>query len=150
MLFREAVVNDIPGIQVVRNAVLENRLSNPALVPDQDIVDYIINRGKGWVCEIGGRIVGFSIVSVRDNNVWALFIEPGFDKQGIGRKLQELMLDWYFEQTSDTIWLGTAPGTRAEDFYRKAGWKEAGMHGKEVRFEMTAGDWVHNRGRPDL
>ena len=150
MVYREALVRDIPGIQSVRNAVKENRLSNPALVPDGDVEDYIINRGKGWVCEINGNIVGFSIVSVSDKNVWALFIEPGFDKQGIGRKLHELMIDWYFEQTNDTIWLGTAPGTRAEQFYRKAGWKEAGMHGKEVKFEMTAGDWVILRAPPDL
>jgi GNAT superfamily N-acetyltransferase len=150
MIFREALVTDIPAIQAVRNAVKENRLSDPALVPDRDVEDYMINRGKGWVCETGGRIVGFSIVSVRDRNVWALFLEPGFDKKGIGRKLHELMIDWYFAQTSDTVWLGTAPGTRAEIFYRKAGWKEAGMHGKEVKFEMTAGDWLRLCKQADL
>ncbi len=147
MIYREAWVKDIPGIQVVRNAVQENRLSDPALVPDHDIEDYIINRGKGWVCETGGNIVGFSIVSLKDKNVWALFVEPGFDKNGIGRKLQELMMDWYFEQTRETIWLGTAPGTRAEQFYRKSGWKEAGMHGKEIKFEMTAEEWARLRNR---
>ena len=142
MIYREAVNEDIPGIQLVRNAVQENRLSDPSLVPDEDVKDYINNRGKGWVCEIDGRIVGFSIVSVVDKNVWALFIQPGFDKQGIGKKLHELMMNWYFSQTSETIWLGTAPGTRAEQFYHKAGWKAAGMHGKEVKFEMTAGEWA--------
>ncbi len=141
MIFREAAVADIPQIQVVRNSVKENTLSNPALVPDEDVEDYIINRGKGWVCEIDKTIVGFSIVSVSDKNVWALFIQPGFDKKGIGKKLHDLMIDWYFSQTSETIWLGTAPGTRAENFYRKAGWTEVGMHGKEVKFEMTAAQW---------
>lgn len=145
MNYREAMIKDIPQIQFVRNSVKENMLSDPALVPDKDVEEYIINRGKGWVCEIDGRIVGFSIVSVTDNNVWALFIEPGFDNKGIGRKLHDLMMDWYFKETSMTIWLGTTPGTRAEEFYRKAGWKEAGMHGKEVKFEMKAEEWA-NRG----
>ncbi len=142
MTFREAYITDIPGMQVVRNAVKENTLSDPALVPDKDVEDYIIRRGKGWVCEMDNRIVGFSIVSVTDNNVWALFIQPGYDKKGIARKLHEMMMDWYFDQTKETIWLGTAPGTRAEQFYRKAGWKEVGTHGKgEIKFEMTADEW---------
>jgi len=141
MIFREAKITDIPQIQVVRNSVTENMLSDPALVPDADVEDYITNRGKGWVCEMDEHIVGFSIVSVRDKNIWALFIQPGYDKQGIGKKLHDLMMDWYFTQTKETIWLGTAPGTRAEQFYHKAGWKAVGMHGKEIKFEMTAEDW---------
>jgi len=52
------------------------------------------------------------------------------------------MLDWYFAQTDSTIWLGTSPATRAEKFYRRAGWKEAGIRGKgEIKFEMTGASW---------
>lgn len=142
MLFREARISDIPQIQVVRNSVKENRLSDPALVPDSDVEDYISRRGRGWVCEINDRIIGFSIVSVIDKNVWALFVQPGADRKGIGTRLHNVMLDWYFSQTEETIWLDTAPGTRAEQFYRKAGWSETGMHGKgEIKFEMTAAHW---------
>jgi GNAT superfamily N-acetyltransferase len=142
MIFREAQKSDIPRIQKVRNSVRENTLSDPALVPDKDVEDYITRRGKGWVCETGKTIAGFAIVSVSDHNVWALFIEPGFEKKGIGRTLHDTMMNWYFEQTRETIWLGTAPGTRAETFYRKAGWVETGIHGKgEIRFEMTAALW---------
>ena len=58
------------------------------------------------------------------------------------------MIDWYFSRTNSKIWLGTAPNTRAETFYRKAGWKETGKHGKgEIKFEMTAGDWKNIRTR---
>jgi hypothetical protein len=53
------------------------------------------------------------------------------------------MMSWYFLQTDKTVWLGTAPGTRAELFYRKAGWKVVGTHGKgEIKFEMTKDDWI--------
>ena len=142
MIFRETQITDIPQIQIVRNSVRENTLSDPALVPDKDVEDYITQRGKGWVCEIGNTIVGFAIVSITDHNVWALFIQPVFEKKGIGRRLHNEMIGWYFNQTAETIWLGTAPGTRAEAFYRKAGWKEVGIHGKgEIKFEMTAEEW---------
>ena len=142
MLFREARITDIPQIQVVRNSVKENMLSNPTLVTDKDCENYLVNRGKGWVCEIDDRIVGFAIVDLIDHSVWALFVQPGFDKKGIGKKLHDDMLDWYFSQTDSAIWLSTAPNTRAEKFYRKAGWKEVGLHGKgEIKFEMAAAYW---------
>ena len=146
MLFREARVEDISEIQIVRNSVKENVLSNPALVTDKDCEDYITRRGKGWVCVTEDRIVGFSIVDLVDHNVWALFIQPGFEGKGIGRKLHDNMLDWYFDQTSATIWLGTSPDTRAEKFYRAAGWKEVGIHGKgEIKFEMDASLWKRSK-----
>lgn len=142
MIFREAQIADIPQIQVVRNSVKENMLSDPALVPDKDVEDYISRRGKGWVYEEEGTITGFSIVSVTDSNVWALFIHPSFEKRGIGRRLHADMMDWYFAQTDKTIWLSTSPGSRAADFYRRAGWQETGTCGKgEIRFEMTAATW---------
>ena len=144
---REAFIPDIPRIQVVRNLVKENTLSDPSLVPDRDVEDYITRRGKGWVCLMDDHIIGFAIVSVLDNNVWALFVEPGFEAMGAGRKLHDTMMNWYFGQTDQTIWLGTAPGTRAESFYRKAGWRETGLHGKnEIKFEMSAGEWKNRKG----
>ncbi|MFD0939805.1 GNAT family N-acetyltransferase [Pedobacter boryungensis] len=142
MIFREATIQDIKQIQFVRNSVKENVLSNPNLVPDVDVEDYILNRGKGWVCEINNKIVGFSIVDLKENNIWALFLLPEFEGQGIGRKLHDMMLDWYFTQRSFNVWLGTSPNTRAEKFYKKAGWKVIGTHGKgEIKFEMSAEDW---------
>jgi ribosomal protein S18 acetylase RimI-like enzyme len=144
MNFREATINDIPQIQIVRHLVKENVLSNPALVTNEDCKDYLTRKGKGWVCEDGSLIIGFAIVDLTDKNIWALFIHPEFERQGIGKKLHNMMLDWYFHQTKETVWLSTAPNTRAEKFYRKAGWKEAGMHGmKEIKFEMYYDDWVN-------
>ncbi len=143
MIFREATVEDVRQIQIVRNSVKENMLSDPQLVPDADVIDYLTRRGKGWVCEIEKQIVGFSIISLIDKNVWALFIHPEFEKQSIGRTLHSLMMDWYFSNTNETVWLSTAPGTRAEEFYKTAGWVETGSYGKgEVKFEMKSNDWT--------
>ena len=143
MIYREAEIKDIPQIQIVRNAVKENRLSDPSLVPDKDVEEYIMNRGKGWVCEIDKRIAGFAIVDLVDNNVWALFMHPDFEAKGIGKKLHQIMMDWYFDNTKEKIWLGTAPHSRAEKFYRMQDWKEIGMHGKgEIKFEMSFDEWA--------
>ncbi len=145
MIFREAQTSDIKQIQVVRNSVKENMLSDPALVSDADVQEYITVRGKGWICEIDNYIAGFSITDLKENNIWALFVHPGYEGRGIGKKLHDLMLDWYFLQGKKRVWLSTAPKTRAEAFYRKAGWNEVGTYGKgEIKFEMTYEDWKKN------
>jgi GNAT superfamily N-acetyltransferase len=143
MLIRQALIDDIKQIQVVRNSVTENMLSNPNLVTDDDCRSFLTERGRGWVCEIDDEIVGFSIVDLQDHNIWALFLKPEFEKRGIGKQLHDVMLHWYFKQTAHTVWLGTSPRTRAELFYRKAGWTEIGTHGNgEIKFEMTYNDWI--------
>jgi len=142
MLFRTALISDIPQIQVVRNSVKENMLSNPALVTDADCLEFLTVRGKGWVCVIADEIVGFAIADLQDHNIWALFVHPSFAAKGIGRKLHDTMLDWYFSQTTETVWLSTAPGTRAETFYKQSSWTITGTYGKgEVKFEMSFEDW---------
>jgi GNAT superfamily N-acetyltransferase len=141
MEFREAISSDLEQIMDVRFSVKENVLSNPDLVTIADCEDFIFRRGKGWVCVIDGKVVGFSIVDLVENNIWALFVQPEFAQQGIGKQLHNMMLDWYFTQTQKTVWLGTEPGTRAETFYRKSGWQHIGMYGNEYKFEMTYSNW---------
>lgn len=143
IMIREAKIDDIQQIQIVRNAVKENTLSDPALVTDADCETYLMHRGKGWVSEQEGKVIGFSIVDLEEHNVWALFLMPEYEGRGIGTQLQKVMLDWYFSKTDITIWLGTEPGTRAEQFYRRSGWQETGKHGKnEIKFEMTKAQWL--------
>ncbi len=146
MVFREATIADIKQIQIVRNSVKENTLSDPALVSDEDCKEFITIRGKGWVCEVENEIIGFSIVDMQYRNIWALFLQPTFEKKGIGKKLHDIMLNWYFEQTRENVWLGTSPNTRAEQFYRRSGWKEIGIHEKnEIKFEMSYNDWIRSK-----
>ncbi len=147
MIIREATVLDIPAMQIVRNAVKENQLSNPLLVSDADYVEFMTEKGNGWVAVQNNQVVGFAIVDVKENNIWALFLLPEFEGKGIGRKLHDTMMNWYFAQTEETVWLGTAPHTRAAGFYKAAGWKEVGTNGsKEIKFEMSFEDWrtLHN------
>lgn len=142
MKFRIATITDIPSIQMIRNSVKENMLSNPGLITDQAVKDHLTKRGKGWVCEIDSSIVGFAIVDLHKNNIWALFIHPDFENRGIGKKLQQIMLDWFFSHSDKTLWLSTSPGTRAELFYQHSGWVKKGKYGDgEIKFEMSSKKW---------
>ena len=152
---REATVSDIQQIMIVRLAVKENMLSNPSLVTYSDNKEYLTVRGKGWVCEINNFIVGFCIVDLTGHSVWALFVTPEHERKGIGKKLQNVMLNWYFEQSTEKLWLETAAGTRAEKFYTSSGWIAVKREKKnpsnaalppyiDIRFEMTYKDWVKN------
>ncbi|MBC8048169.1 MAG: GNAT family N-acetyltransferase [Fimbriimonadaceae bacterium] len=140
--YRIATIEDIKELHVIRMSVKENVLSNSLLVTEKDYIPFLIEHGKGWLCEIKNEILGFAIIDIRENNIWALFIKPGYEKMGIGKTLHDKMLKWFFTAHKNTLWLTTAPGTRAEHFYRAAGWKET--HRKqngEIHFEMTYGEW---------
>ncbi len=141
--FKFALIEHIPAMHSVRMSVKENALSNPLLVTEQDYVDMLSTKGNGWACFAGENLLGFSIVDLHEKNIWALFVAPGFESQRIGRNLHDLMLDWSFEQDGiHSLWLSTAPGTRAERFYQTAGWKNTGRtKSGEVRFEMEKILW---------
>jgi GNAT superfamily N-acetyltransferase len=141
-VIREATTPDIAAMQLIRNAVKENVLSDPSFVPDSDVEKFINIIGKGWITMAGEVVTGFAIIDLQDKNIWALFVHPDHDRKGYGKQLHDTMLNWYFERYNDDLWLGTAPQTRAEGFYRRAGWKENGTHGKgEVKFEMSKSIW---------
>jgi GNAT superfamily N-acetyltransferase len=141
-MIREAVLTDIAAMHRIRMAVKENRLNNPDLVREKDYEEYLSKRGKGWVIEENVHITGFAIIDLVDHNVWALFVDPQQEGKNYGRQLHAIMMDWYFEKTGQAAWLSTAPGPRAEKFYRKAGWKETGVtQSGEIKFEMTFDQW---------
>lgn len=146
MIFREATTHDIAAMHTVRMAVKENVLSNPALVTEAHYLRYLTTAGKGWVCEVEGTVAGFAIVDAEQGSVWALFVHPAYEGKGIGRTLQRLLLDWYFARHTQTLWLTTAPGTRAEAFYRRTGWTPAGrLANGELRFELSSIRWKEKR-----
>jgi GNAT superfamily N-acetyltransferase len=126
MIFREAHINDIRQIMTVRFAVKENILSSPALVTDKDCEEYITARGKGWVCEMERSVVDFAIADLLEKSIWALFVHPEYEKKGIGRRLHDDMLNWYFSKTKETVWLTTAPVQERKCFTEnRAGRKKA-------------------------
>lgn len=137
-MIREATLKDITEMQLIRNTVRENVLSNPALVTRQDYEDYLSEKGRSWVCVVDGALVGFAAVDLQNNNVWALFVKVGQEGKGYGKQLHDVMVNWYFAQSETPLWLSTDPGTRAERFYLRQGWTCVGSFGQqEVKFEMS-------------
>lgn len=145
MQIREAKIADIPQIMKIRFAVKENRLTDPTVVSEKDCEIFLVERGKGWVCEVNELVVGFSIIDLIEKNIWALFILPDFEGKGIGKKLHDKMINWYFANHQETLWLSTDPNTRAELFYQKKGWQKKGIcENGEIKFELTYKKW--NKG----
>jgi GNAT superfamily N-acetyltransferase len=95
---------------------------------------YVENPGL-FVWEQDGEVVGFSAADPRDGNIWALFVDEAYERRGIGRALFERACDVLFEARCPRIWLTTWPGTRADRFYRNAGWRVTGMDDGNLVFE---------------
>lgn len=137
MRIRVATIQDHAALHGIRTAVRENALFNPAGITSDQYRDMLEVRGRGWICEIEHRPVGFAIGDLRECNIWALFVQPGFEGRGIGRALHDVMVEWMFARGAGRLWLSTDPGTRAERFYVKAGWKHAGLTEQgEARYEL--------------
>ena len=125
-------------MHTVRMAVHENRLTDPTRVTEDDYRRMLEHTGCGWVYESDGEILGFGIVDLSARNIWALFVAPQHESKGIGSALLETMVACAFEKNGQPISLTTTPGTRAEGFYRKAGWQVAGATDGELRFELQS------------
>jgi len=135
-IIRQAAASDVAGLHRVRMSVLENRLVSRHL-SDQDYLVEIEVTGRGWVIESAGNIVAFAVGNAANGSLWALFVEPGHEGKGYGRRLHDTMVDWLWEQGLDRLWLTTEPRTRAARFYEKAGWQRMGESPDgELRYEL--------------
>ena len=132
---RPARAEDWDAVMALRLSVAENRLSDPSRVTEAMYRDYILARGRGWVAEEGGTILGFCIAA-RDGEVWALFVRPGCEGRGVGQALMAACVDWLADQGVAEAVLETGAGTRAERFYRRFGWIEAGRGRADITFRL--------------
>lgn len=134
---RRATPADIDRLMEIRAAVRENRLSDPASVTRADY-ERFIGRGRIWVCEIDGGIAGFSAGDERDGTIWALFVDQGHHRQGVGTALLARACDDLRRDGHAVVTLSTTPGMAAERLYRRLGWTEAGSSPNgEVRFRLA-------------
>lgn len=140
-LIRFATSDDIPELMRIRAAVRENRLVS-RVIGAEEIRQAIEHTGRGWVVEAPSsgdspRLAGFAVGNRATGNIWALFVDPPYEGHGVGRALHDAMVAWLFAEGLERLWLSTAPGTRAEAFYRRAGWTPTGLteHG-EMAFEL--------------
>ena len=141
MIFRvrAATLADIPAMHAVRRSVRENRLGDPTRITEASYLPFVEARSIQIAVSPNDEVLGFSAVDPATESVWALFVDPGHEGEGIGRALHDAMLDWAVRHGLNALWLETAPGTRAEQFYIKAGWKKKTEGNTEARFEIILG-----------
>lgn len=121
----------------LRTSVRENRLSDPNRITEASYLPYITG-GSAWVAETEDGIAGFAAVDAPATSVWALFVDPDAEGAGIGRALHIRMLEWAREQGISRLSLRTEGGSRAAQFFNRAGWTEAGIAADgEVLFEKS-------------
>ena len=123
-MIRKATRADRQRIWEIRFAVRENRPSNPALV--EKLTAWLFDNSTFWVWEEDGAIQAFSAADPRDGSICALFVDPLYERRGIGRALLPLACDILKTSGHATAVLTTEAGTRAERFYRTDGWAELG------------------------
>ncbi len=115
---RQATSADIDAMHGVRMSVFENRLTRGRVSRD-DYVEHLDVAGRGWVVDVGGRIVALGICNAQTGNIWGLFVLPDFQRRGFGQRLLDKMVDWLWQQGLDRIWLTTESNTRARDISTK-------------------------------
>lgn len=130
---------DIKAIFDIRTSVKENHLSHDQLVEmgitPETIRQAILEAPCAWVAEVDGVPVGFSMADVEDGCVFAAFVLPEFERQGLGRSLMDRAEAFLF-QHHQRIWLETAEASRASGFYRNLGWQPVeNLPEGDIRFE---------------
>jgi ribosomal protein S18 acetylase RimI-like enzyme len=104
-------------------------LAAMGITPDSTI-EAMTHNVAGWLCEISGKIVGFSMGDKDIGEMLVVAVLPEYEKRGIGKLLMELIQNWLFSHGHEEIWLleNPDPNIRAYGFYRKLGWVPAGFH----------------------
>ncbi len=144
-MLRQLVPADIAGVWRVRYAVQENRLTSTT-IDDEELLQQSQTSGRGWVIEIDGEIRAFAIGNAETGNIWALFVDPAYEGRGYARRLMAELVQWLWSQSLQRLTLSTDPGTRAEAFYRRAGWHPLGLNtAGEMRFELLRTESASNR-----
>lgn len=147
ILLREAGAADAESLFDVRTAVRENHLSRDRLaalgITPQSVVQSFSQGSKGWVADVDGRVAGFAIADGALRSIFALFVHPDFDNQGLGTRLLRLATNWLMARSDDAVWLTTGRRTKAETFYRRRGWREVRIESDgQIRFEWRGNGLV--------
>ncbi|MGE9762970.1 GNAT family N-acetyltransferase [Pseudomonas sp. PDM20] len=138
---RPATPADIDTLFDIRTSVRENHLSREQMadmgITPQVLAEAIESAPCAWVAEIDGIAGGFAMVDTEEGELFALFVRPEFEGQGMGRLLLTAAEEQLFRKHG-SIWLVTdgGDGIRANAFYRRHGWQLAErVDERDVRYE---------------
>jgi GNAT superfamily N-acetyltransferase len=99
--------------------------------------DFLEKSGRGWIAEYDGEVVAFCYADKINGSIWALFVRPGHEGQGLAKSLLKQAADWLFELGHDRVQLSTAADTRADRFYAAQGWIRQPISATEVGYSLT-------------
>jgi GNAT superfamily N-acetyltransferase len=81
---------------------------------------------SGHCAEVDGRVVGFSRTDRTAGSVFALFVRPEHEGEGLGTQLLAAAVADLWSAGHVRSTLSTEPRTRAFDFYVRHGWRHVG------------------------
>jgi GNAT superfamily N-acetyltransferase len=146
--YRVAIAADLPAICRVPTSMIENPLSVAQLqergITNATVAASFGRQAKGSVAERDGRIVGLSISDRTSHSLFALFVLPAYEGQGIGDHRLKLALGWRWNNGTERAWLTTGAHTKAAAFYERRGWVKTGIDATgDIRYECERPtDWV--------
>lgn len=110
---------------------------------------YDVDKDCVWVCEHGGKIVGFLLLMHRPENSAQLryfILEPAYRGIGLGRKLMQLYMEYFHRKGYQHSYLWTTHELQAAAYlYKSQGFvltqeKDSAAFGKklkEQRYDLT-------------
>lgn len=138
-LIRLATVEDVAAIFRVRTSVTENVLTLQQLadlgVTPATLASIIGSDPCVWVAQAQGEVVGFAMIERDTACLFAAFVLPQHENQGIGRDLVAVCEQALLREHA-RAWLETDGSSRAAGFYRHLGWSHcADLDHGDVRLE---------------
>ena len=139
MTIREIKPEDIPSLFDIRIKTWHNSNGAEEMlqmgITHESVINMMEKTHRGWLAEVDGGIVGFTIGNQATGEMWVIAVLNEFENRGIGRLLMQKIEKWLFGKGSDKLWLVTDPNEefRAVGFYHRLGWQDWKIE-KESRY----------------
>lgn len=142
MILRPATVDEVESLFGIRCSVTENHQSRDELAilgVTVASIKEMIESGDyvTTIAEMDERPAGFTMAQISEGYIFACFVRPEFEGQGVGRALMDAAEEGLRRAGVKKAWLSTGPGQdlRAIGFYRHLGWGVTGyLEDGQIRF----------------
>ncbi|MGH8055530.1 MAG: GNAT family N-acetyltransferase [Stenotrophomonas sp.] len=140
---RLAVAADVEALFDIRTSVTQNHLSREQMaqmgIDAESLAAAVSAAPCAWLAEVDGQPVAFSMIDLDDACLFAVFVRPAFEGQGLGTAVLQPAEAALFARHA-RIWLSTdgREPVRANGFYRRHGWVPvAALDDGDVRYEKA-------------
>lgn len=130
IVYRRSTKAEVESIFAVRTAVRENiltmaQLAERGITPATYAESLRTGELVSFSATRNGRVLGFSGVRPAAGEVFALFVLPEAEGNGIGSRLLAMAEEHLSAGNYATMSLETERGSRAHRFYLRRGWRES-------------------------